>query len=185
VVQPAGDAKGGESFGSRLAGIYSDGLKGIGNDIVGGAIQLLNAGAKAGASGEGFDPNDVGNVPIWQPFTPKDPAVAANFVEAFRPAMIAAAPEGAGVPAEAQGAAIQFGRVENQISHTFRHVEAAGFDRTVVENAIRQDLNKAAKSLSAGQYNGSVVVNGTKLDYSAFKLKDGTINVGRITPPKQ
>jgi hypothetical protein len=94
---------GGESFGSRLAGIYSDGLKGIGNDIVGGAIRLLNAGAKAGASGEGFDPSDVGNAPIWQPFTPKDPAVAANFVEAFRPATMAAVPEvGGGVVADAR-----------------------------------------------------------------------------------
>jgi hypothetical protein len=160
-------------------------MKGVGNYIVGDAIGFLNAGAKAAAPGEGLDPNDVGNVPIWQPFTPKNPDVAANFVAAFKPAMIAAVPEGAGIPAEAGGATIQFGKVENQIAHTFRHIEGAGFDRTVVESAIRQDLNKAAKSLSAGQYNGSVVVNGTKLDYSAFKLKDGTINVGRITPPKQ
>ncbi len=84
----------------------------------------------------------------------------------------------------AEQAAIQFGKVENQVSHTFRHVEKAGFDRQVVQDAIKQDLSQAAKSLSNGPYNGSVVVNGTKLDYTAFKLSDGTINVGRITPPK-
>jgi hypothetical protein len=84
-----------------------------------------------------------------------------------------------------EGVAVQFGKVENQISHTFRHVEKAGFDRTAVQDAIKQNLSKIADSLSSGQYNGSVVVDGTKLDYSAFKLSDGTINVGRITPPKQ
>lgn len=60
-----------------------------------------------------------------------------------------------------------------EISHTFRHVEKAGFDRAVVQDAIKQDLSKAAGSLSGGQYNGSVVVNGIKLDYSAFNLPDG------------
>ncbi|MNS95100.1 hypothetical protein D3C86_1425370 [compost metagenome] len=80
---------------------------------------------------------------------------------------------------------IQFGRVDNQVSHTFRHVEAAGFDRQVVQGAIQADLSKVASSLQQGQYTGSVVVNGVKLDYSAFKLPNGTINVGRITPPRK
>jgi len=81
--------------------------------------------------------------------------------------------------------AIQFGKVENQISHTFRHVEKAGFERKAVQEAIRQDLLRSAESLVGGQYSGSVLLNGTKLEYSAFKLSDGTINVGRITPPRQ
>lgn len=58
---------------------------------------------------------------------------------------------------------IQFGKVENQVSHTFRHIEAAGFDRQVVQDAIKLDLSKMAESLSKGQYNGNVVVNGTKM----------------------
>ncbi|MFC0400659.1 hypothetical protein [Paraburkholderia rhizosphaerae] len=91
--------------------------------------------------------------------------------------------EGAAPRADALGDAIQFGRVENQVSHTFRHVEAAGFDRQVVQNAIQKDLLRVTASLPQGQYTGSVIVDGVKLDYSAFKLPDGTINVGRITPP--
>lgn len=80
---------------------------------------------------------------------------------------------------------ILFGRVENQISHTFRHVEKAGFDRDVVQQAVTQDLSRMANSLSKGQqYTGAVHVNGTKIEYSAFKLENGTINVGRITPPR-
>ena len=37
---------------------------------------------------------------------------------------------------------------------------------------------------AAGQYTGTVVVNGTTFNYSAYKLPRGTINVGRITPPR-
>ncbi|WP_250454533.1 hypothetical protein [Caballeronia sp. ATUFL_M2_KS44] len=90
----------------------------------------------------------------------------------------------AGATANAANDAIQFGRVENQVSHTFRHIEAAGFDRDVVQSAIQTDLSRLADSIPQGQYIGSVTVNGVKLDYSAFKLPDGTINVGRITPPR-
>ncbi|MCD6035591.1 MAG: hypothetical protein K0R63_1332 [Rickettsiales bacterium] len=79
---------------------------------------------------------------------------------------------------------IQFGKVDNQIYHTFRHVEAAGFDKGLVQNAITNDLNSMAQSMPQGIYNGSVVVNGTKFDYNAFKLPNGTVNVGRITIPQ-
>ena len=79
---------------------------------------------------------------------------------------------------------IQFGKVENQISHTFRHVERAGFNRQLVQDAIREDILRTAVSLIDGQYSGSVILNGAKLDYSAFKLPNGIINVGRITPPR-
>jgi RHS repeat-associated protein len=79
---------------------------------------------------------------------------------------------------------IQFGKVENQISHTFRHVERAGFNRQLVQDAIREDILRTADSLIDGQYSGSVILNGAKIDYSAFKLPNGIINVGRITPPR-
>ncbi|MFC5740099.1 RHS repeat domain-containing protein [Dyella tabacisoli] len=100
----------------------------------------------------------------------------------------------AGIPGEGLGeniaikgveeGGVQFGKVANQIAHTFRHVGKIGLDSQLVQNAIKEDLSKVASSLSAGQHNGSVIVNGVKLDYSAFKLPDGTINVGRITPPR-
>lgn len=79
---------------------------------------------------------------------------------------------------------IQFGKVENQVNHTFRHVVKAGFNRQAVQDAIQYDLQKIGNALPEGQYNGSVTVNGVKLEYSAFKLPDGVINVGRITTQK-
>lgn len=46
------------------------------------------------------------------------------------------------------------------------------------------NLNNIGVSLPQGLYNGTVVVNGKTFNYSAFKLPDGAINVGRITPPR-
>jgi len=79
---------------------------------------------------------------------------------------------------------IRFGKNENQKFHTFRHVDEAGLDREAVRDSIKQDLSKVGKSLKDGPYNGRVNVNGTQVDYVAYKFSDGTINVGRITPPK-
>lgn len=81
-------------------------------------------------------------------------------------------------------ALVNFGKVENQISHTFRHIEAIGLNRDVVKNAISNDLSKMVSSMPMNPYTGSVLVNGIKLDYVAYKLPDGTINIGRITPPR-
>lgn len=89
--------------------------------------------------------------------------------------------------AEAQAAnspSISFGHVENQASHTFRHVEAAGFDRTVFQNAATADLSKMGVSLPTYPYNGFIIVNGAILYYAAFRLPDGTLNIGRISPPR-
>ncbi|WP_165772016.1 hypothetical protein [Niveispirillum lacus] len=84
----------------------------------------------------------------------------------------------------AESVTVRFGAVENQTSHAFRHIEKAGFDRQTVQEAINQQLSKTGASLPDGPYKGSVHLDGTKLDYRAFKLPDGTINVGRITPPR-
>jgi hypothetical protein len=79
---------------------------------------------------------------------------------------------------------IQFGKVENQVYHTFRHVEKIGLDREIIQQAITEDLSNAASNLVDGLNKRSVIVNGIPLDYVAFKLPDGTINIGRITPPR-
>jgi len=79
---------------------------------------------------------------------------------------------------------IQFGKVENQIYHTFRHVDAIGLNREMVQIAITEDINNAVSSLVEGLNKRSVIVDGITLDYVAFKLPDGTINIGRITPPR-
>ncbi|WP_409975947.1 hemagglutinin repeat-containing protein [Xanthomonas graminis] len=82
------------------------------------------------------------------------------------------------------GQAIQFGANQNQSFHTFRHVVNGGYDAKAVQSAVINDLSDIKMSLSQGQYTGTVVVNGVKFIYSAYKLPNGKINVGRITPPR-
>ncbi|WP_345891761.1 hemagglutinin repeat-containing protein [Burkholderia sp. Tr-860] len=79
---------------------------------------------------------------------------------------------------------IQFGANDNQSSHTFRHVIGRGYDANAVQSAVTDNLNKIGASLPQGQYTGTVVVNGTTFNYSSYKFPNGTINVGRITPPR-
>ena len=80
------------------------------------------------------------------------------------------------------GPEIAFGRNANQIAHTFRHVEAAGLDRGAVEAAVRADLRASGQGLAAGKLHiGTVQVGGRTLQYNAFGLPGGAINVGRIT----
>jgi RHS repeat-associated protein len=80
---------------------------------------------------------------------------------------------------------IQFGKTENQASHAFRHIEKAGLDRAKVSRAIGKDIGRVARGLQHGLTKRSVTVNGIKLHYHAYKLPDGTINVGRITISKR
>lgn len=76
---------------------------------------------------------------------------------------------------------IRFGNNPNQEYHTFRHVEAAGIDKQAAADAITNDLAGKAESLPQGLTKGEVNVGGKTLEYNAYKLPDGTINVGRIT----
>ena len=46
--------------------------------------------------------------------------------------------------------AIQFGKVENQVSHAFRHIEAAGLERSAVQSAVQTHLQGAALRPSDG-----------------------------------
>ena len=77
-----------------------------------------------------------------------------------------------------------FGRFPNQVAHTFRHVEAAGLERNAMQTAISSDIVRLGANFPNNPYNGSIVVNGIKIDYVAYKLPDGTVNIGRITPPR-
>jgi hypothetical protein len=77
--------------------------------------------------------------------------------------------------------AIRFGTNENQLRHTFRHTDRLGLDREVIVTAILADL-AGREPVSPGSYiAGHVVVGGIVLEYRAFLLGDGTINIGRIT----
>ena len=79
---------------------------------------------------------------------------------------------------------IQFGRVQNQINHTFRHTDAAGLARADVRSAIVKDLTQNGSSIRDGLNIRSLRVNGVDLTVNAYRLPDGTINVGRITTPR-
>lgn len=77
--------------------------------------------------------------------------------------------------------AIAFGANEDQIRHTFRHTDRLGLDREAVMTAVVEDL-VGRQPVSPGTYmTGAVIVGGTMLEYRAFALQDGTINIGRIT----
>lgn len=76
---------------------------------------------------------------------------------------------------------IRFGNNANQDYHAFRHIEEAGLDKQAIKNAIEKDLSHVKDSLPGGLKKGTVEVGGKTVDYHAFKLPDGTINVGRIT----
>jgi len=81
------------------------------------------------------------------------------------------------------GLKIAFGRNANQIYHTFRHIDGL-VDRAKAIAKITEDLNSAADSLKPGDNIRKVIVDGIELTFNAHKLPDGTINVGRITPPR-
>ncbi|HEU4881033.1 MAG TPA: RHS repeat-associated core domain-containing protein, partial [Longimicrobium sp.] len=92
-----------------------------------------------------------------------------------------AAAEAAPAAAAAVGGTIQFGRVANQVSHTFRHVVDMGLDPEEVRAAVLQHLPTVANQLQPGvTLNQIVTVAGTRLQYSAHLLANGVINVGRI-----
>lgn len=80
-----------------------------------------------------------------------------------------------------EAATIQFGKVANQISHTFRHTDALGLNRPSVQSAVENHLRGVASQVVAGKpFNQIIEVGGQRIQYTAYKLSDGTINVGRI-----
>ncbi|PRD40391.1 hypothetical protein C5748_27270, partial [Phyllobacterium phragmitis] len=75
---------------------------------------------------------------------------------------------------------VSFGRNANQDYHVWRHVEdELGMSRQRVQDAVVADLLPAG-NLSSGLNVRFVTIDGVRLQYNAFKLPDGTINIGRI-----
>ena len=90
---------------------------------------------------------------------------------------------GAGAAAAASKLTIQFGRTANQVSHAMRHVVEAGLDPNSVRAAISQHLPTVASQIAPGSpLNQVISVGGQKLQYTAFPISEGVINVGRIHP---
>jgi RHS repeat-associated protein len=83
--------------------------------------------------------------------------------------------------ATATKVALQFGKDPNQVYHAFRHVVDLGLDPAEVEFVIRQHLPTVINQLQPGKpLNQVVTVAGQRLQYTAFQLANGVINVGRI-----
>ena len=99
-------------------------------------------------------------------------ARAANASRLSPPCCRSHAPPASCASARNDGVEVGFGRNDNQLSHTFRHVEAAGFNREAVQKPIISDLRSTASKLQDGSpLNQTITVS------------DGTVNVGRITTP--
>jgi hypothetical protein len=74
---------------------------------------------------------------------------------------------------------VQFGKVPKQVSHTFRHIP--DLDQGAVKSAITTEVKAIASQIAPGQpFNRIIDVGGVRLQYTAYKLSDGTINIGRI-----
>ena len=75
----------------------------------------------------------------------------------------------------------QFGNNPNQEYHTFRHTNELGLNQLDVQNAIEIDIQLRSNNIEFGKpFNQVVTVNGQRIQYTAYKLPDGTINIGRI-----
>jgi RHS repeat-associated protein len=96
---------------------------------------------------------------------------------AFGAAFAAANAADAAAAADSGGADITFG-------HGVRHLIEAGLDQTDVESAIEAQVQQeVAGASSTGAFWGRVVVNGQTVEYRAFTLPNGTINVGTYYVP--
>lgn len=81
----------------------------------------------------------------------------------------------------ADDVAIQFGKNANQVQHAFRHTDALGLDRAVVQSGVLSHLKTVASQITPGKPFVQIIeVGGQRIQYTAFKLPDGMINVGRI-----
>lgn len=77
--------------------------------------------------------------------------------------------------------AVSFGKTNNQIYHTFRHTDALGLDRSLVKSSIETHFKSVSSQVVQGSpFNQIINVSGQRLQYTAFKLPDGTFNIGRI-----
>ena len=78
---------------------------------------------------------------------------------------------------------IRFGNDANQVYHAFRHIDAIGLSRSAVQSAVETHLNTVIHEIPMGKpFNQTITVNGIKIQYTAYKLPNGEINVGRIHP---
>lgn len=76
---------------------------------------------------------------------------------------------------------VQFGKTENQIHHAFRHTDALGLNRSLVQSTIRNHFKAVSSQVPVGKpLNQIIEIGGKRIQYTAFKISDGTFNIGRI-----
>jgi RHS repeat-associated protein len=91
------------------------------------------------------------------------------------------ASEGGAATGVALKVAVQFGRDPNQVSHAFRHIIDLGLEPDEVKAAVLEHLPTVIDQLQPGKpLNQIVTVNGIRLQYTAFQIATGLVNVGRI-----
>lgn len=77
------------------------------------------------------------------------------------------------------------GAAKITFGHGARHLAGTGLDDAAVNAAIKAQVEQSIATASAtGSFWGRVAVNGQIIEYRAYPLKDGTINVGTYYVPK-
>ena len=77
--------------------------------------------------------------------------------------------------------AVQFGKTPNQVSHAFRHTDALGLDRSLVQSTVQNHFSTVSSQVVAGQpFNQVIQIGGHNIQYTAYRLSNGTFNIGRI-----
>lgn len=76
---------------------------------------------------------------------------------------------------------VQFGKGEKQVYHAFRHTDALGLDRSLVQSTVQSHFKTVSSQVVAGKpFNQIIEIGGQRVQYTAFKLSDETFNIGRI-----
>ncbi|WP_054114287.1 RHS repeat-associated core domain-containing protein [Marinagarivorans algicola] len=76
---------------------------------------------------------------------------------------------------------ITFGENANKIQHTFRHTDALGLSREVVQQSVAKHFSMVHSLVQNGKPLNQVIdVAGQRVQYSAFRLSEGKFNIGRI-----
>lgn len=155
--------------GCMLGATAKGGAIGTGVGLVGGGIAGIGTGPGAAATA-------YAGAQLVGP-----PGAAAGYAVGLFTCMSSSGTGGTSSGGGTGEGKVRFGNNPNQEYHTFRHVEEAGIDKQAAEEAIRNDLAGNENTLPQGLTTRQVNVSGRTLQYNAFKLADGTINVGRIT----
>ncbi len=72
---------------------------------------------------------------------------------------------------------------EVTFGHGSRHLEGTGLSQEEVEAAIEGQIQEVADDIPAGKViKGTVVVGGKTVEYHAYKVSEGRINVGTYIP---